>query len=64
MSNKRFKSVNRISIFFTQPQMEFLTRLGKELGEGKSTIVRRALNEFMYSELRKRSWETKKNNKK
>jgi len=55
MSNKRFKAVNRIAIFFTQPQMDFLNKMKKELGEGKSTIVRRAVNEFIYSELRKRN---------
>jgi len=64
MSNKRFKAVNRIAIFFTQPQMDFLNRMKKELGEGKSTIVRRAVNEFMYSELQKRSWEENEKKKK
>ena len=54
MSDKRFKSINRIAIFFTQPQMDFLDKMKKELGEGKSTIVRRAVNEFMWSELKKR----------
>ena len=54
MSNKRFKSVNRIAVFFTEPQMQFLNKMSEELGEGKSTIVRRAVNEFMYLEIKKR----------
>lgn len=55
MRDKIFKAVNRIAINFTQPHMDFLNMMAKELGEGKSTIVRRAVNEFMYSELKKRN---------
>lgn len=60
MSNKRFKSINRIAVFFTQPQMDFLNMMSQELGEGKSTIIRRAVNEFMLSEMKKRGGRNEK----
>ena len=31
-----------------------LEKMKKETGDGKSTIVRRAVNEFMYSEIKKK----------
>jgi hypothetical protein len=54
MSDKRFKAVNKICIYFTQPQMDFLNLMSKKLGEGKSTIVRKLVNDLLISEMQKR----------
>jgi len=59
MNNRRFRAVNRIAVFFTQSQMDFLEKMKKETGDGKSTIVRRAVNDFMYSEIKKKIEEKK-----
>lgn len=54
MNNKRFKAVNRIAVFFTENQMVFLEKMKEETGDSKSAIIRRAVNEFMYSEIEKK----------
>jgi len=52
--DKRYKAVNKICIYFTQPQMDFLNLMSKEQGEGKSTIIRKLVNDLLVSEMQKK----------
>lgn len=54
MKDKKYKATNKICIYFTQPQMDFLNLMSKEIGEGKSTIVRKAINDLLILEMEKR----------
>jgi len=49
--DKQYKQKNKICVYFTQAQMDFLNLYAKIQGESKSTIIRRVVNDLLVKEM-------------